>query len=93
MVIKIDGDRGVYTKISNLNDKLDIFESSLVDLSAKFDDYKSKLTGNGYESFFSTLQTNIESQKTNIAKYRVLLTDANSYVTDMESAESRVSFN
>lgn len=93
MVIKIDGDSGVYTKISNLNDKLDIFEDSLIDLSSKIDDYKAKLTGESYQSFFSTLGSNIDSQKTNIAKYRVLLADANNYVNDMENAESGVSFN
>ncbi len=90
-IIKIE-DSSVYTNIQNTSDKIDILEASLADLNAKISDFKSKLKGDGYTSFFESIEKGIETQKTIIATYRVLLSDVNNYATDMVSAEQGVSF-
>jgi hypothetical protein len=90
-IIKID-DSSVYTNIQNTSDKIDILEDSLADLNAKISDFKSKLKGDGYTGFFESIEKGIETQKTIIATYRVLLSDVHNYATDMVSAEQGVSF-
>ena len=88
-IIKID-DSSVYTNIQNTSDKIDILEDSLADLNAKISDFKLK--GDGYTGFFESIEKGIETQKTIIATYRVLLSDVHNYATDMVSAEQGVSF-
>lgn len=89
--IKIN-DGSIYTNTQNVSDKLDILEDSLAELFSKIENYKEKLTGEGYSGFFKSVDDEIEAQKQMIAAYRVLLSDVHSYATDMVNAEIGVNF-